>query len=177
MNFERYIPNDVYRISRDPALLNKVDCPSPCYLWQKTFDVISHPRTPAFPLRCRVRHYWVNRARFPQLDQQAIKIQPLPTNFFSNGPTQVRTGVDQFGRDVNRDSSKISTCGIKKSPVFDPRVSSSSAHLVVPSSSAVSRSLVLSVLSLFVTHRRDPRTRTGPAFLPKLIHSPALQRY
>ena len=110
-------------------------------------------------------------------DRGPTKVQSLPMNIFSNGLTQVRTGVNQFGRDVNRDSSKISTCGIKKSLVFDPRVSSSSARLVVPSSSAVSRSLVLSVLSLFVTHCRDPRTRTGPAFLPKLIHSPALQRY
>ena len=109
-------------------------------------------------------------------DRGPTKVQSLPTNIFSNGLTQVRTGVDQFGRDVSRDSWKISMCGIKKSPVFDPRVSSSSARLVVPSSSAVSRSLVLSVLSLFVTHRWDPRTRTGPTFLPELIHSPALQR-
>ena len=109
--FRTLIPNNVYHISRDPALLNKVNCPSPCYLWQKTFNVISHPCTPAFPLRCRVCHHWVNRARFPQLDQQAIKVQPLPTNLFSNGPTKVRTGVDQFGREVNRDLSKISKRG------------------------------------------------------------------
>jgi len=44
------------------------------------------------------------------MDQEAIKVRPLPKSSFSNGNPDVRVDMNtgQVGRHVDRDSSKIS---------------------------------------------------------------------
>jgi len=50
-----------------------------------------------------------NCKRFPEVDQDAVKIQPLLNNRFSNGLPEVVSyaEVGQVVRRINRDSSKI----------------------------------------------------------------------
>jgi hypothetical protein len=54
-----------------------------------------------------------NRTRLRELDQEAIKIRPLPTIRLPNGPPDAGTGSEagRVVRHVNRDLSKVSMFG------------------------------------------------------------------
>lgn len=51
--------------------------------------------------------------QLPELDQEAIEVQPLPKILFSDGSPNVCTGTDEGGVEthMNRDSSKLSMFG------------------------------------------------------------------
>jgi hypothetical protein len=53
---------------------------------------------------------WANRTRLPELDQEAIQVQPLLRTLFSNRSPDVGKGLGegQVVRHVDRDLSKIS---------------------------------------------------------------------
>ena len=72
----------------------------------------------------------MNRTRLPELDQEAVKVQPPPQTCFSNGlPIVAMTNIDkgQVVRELDRDLSKISMfgcCGLecRDDPLDVPRI-------------------------------------------------------
>ena len=77
--------------------------PSLRYLRQQALNAVRYAS-----LR-RVHDPWPNRTRFPELDQEAVKIQPLPENSFSNGLLDIdqKPREEQVARYANREVSKI----------------------------------------------------------------------
>jgi hypothetical protein len=65
-------------------------------------------------LLCTYSHFayelWPNRTRLPELDQEAIKVQPLPIACFSDDSGDFGTGANggHVVRHVDRDFPKIS---------------------------------------------------------------------
>ena len=47
--------------------------------------------------------FWANRTRLPELDEETVKVQPLPIDCFSNGLFEAGTCIDEsdVARDVN----------------------------------------------------------------------------
>jgi hypothetical protein len=96
---------------------NKVDYPPLCYLRHQTPNAFSHVRNlPHHPF-----DLWTNRTRLPELNQEAIKVQPLPKVCFLNDSPDVAAAVeeDHAARDTNCDLSKISVFGCDGLECFD----------------------------------------------------------
>jgi hypothetical protein len=84
---------------------DKVDYPCLRYLRQQTSNIISHT------LPHRAYDLWTDRPRLPELEQEAINVQPLPTICFLNGSPEVSTEAGRVVGRRNRDLSKISVFG------------------------------------------------------------------
>jgi hypothetical protein len=83
-------------------VFDQVDYSSSRYLWQQTTDAIGGFFL-SLPRRAAVHDPWANRTGLPELDEQAVKVQPLPISGFSSDPYDVGTGTLEGERagDVN----------------------------------------------------------------------------
>jgi len=86
-----------------------INYPSLRYLWEQirnaffhTFLFLSH--APAF-------HPQAYRTRFPELDEKAVEVQPLPIVCFSKEFPGIRTEEGQEVRHINWDLSEVSMVG------------------------------------------------------------------
>ena len=59
--------------------------------------------------RVRVGNPWTDRTRFPELDEEPVKFQPMPIHGFPNNLSDTCTGTERIVLvgDVDRDSLKV----------------------------------------------------------------------
>ena len=97
--------NDCYCVlTLKRVSFNKVNYPSHRHLRQQTHDTVSHVLL--FLVRCNGYNPGANRTGLPKLDEEAVKVPPLPKYLFSNGVLNICAGVCQVVRCMNRNLSK-----------------------------------------------------------------------
>ena len=68
-----YTPDEYVHHVYGDLVFDKVNYPSPRYLWQEMSNAISHARTLRYLLRRRVYDPRANRTQFPEFDHEAIR--------------------------------------------------------------------------------------------------------
>ena len=86
-----------------PISFDHVNHPSTHHLRQQTPDTILH--VPLFAPQRRAYHLRANRTRLPELDQEAIKVEPLPKIRFPDGLLDICIDADasRVVRHMDRD--------------------------------------------------------------------------
>ena len=103
-----------------PSRFDKVNYPPPRCLRQQTPNTISHVLL-SLPHFGRQYHLCANRTRLPEFNEKPVEVQPLPTDRFSNSPSDVGIGIDESEgvRDPNRNLFEISMFGCNSSECHD----------------------------------------------------------